>query len=293
MIWLIGYKGLLGSAVLEILKNTNLHFFQTDSKADVSDYTTLESIALQSSEKITHIINCSGYTNVDKAENEKLLAEKVNVTGPENLAKLSNKLNATLIHISSDYVFSGNNKSPILESEKTDPISVYGKTKASGDDKIIKKAKKYYILRTSWLFGGNRKNFVTTMINLFNNKNQVKVVNDQIGSPTYSRDLANVIVKIIKKEIEENNIPYGIYNFSSQSTISWYDFAVEIKKQGEKLDIVKNSQCILAPCSSKEYITDAKRPAYSVLCKDKISKTLNIKIPDWKSSLGDYLQTLI
>ena len=293
MIWRIGYKGLLGSAVSENLKNSNLPFFQTDSKADVSDYTTLESFALQSPEKITHIINCSGYTNVDKAESEKLLAEKVNVTGPENLAKLANKLDATLIHISSDYVFHGSIKSPLLESDEANPLSVYGTTKLEGDKKIIKTAKKYYILRTSWLFGGTGKNFVTTMINLFNNKDHVNVVNDQIGSPTYSKDLANVIVKIIKKEIEENNIPYGIYNFSSQGTISWYDFAMEIKNQGENLGLIKNKNCNLAPCTSKEYVTDAKRPAYSVLCKDKISKNLNIKIPNWKASLSDYLQTLI
>ena len=293
MIWLIGYKGLLGSAVSENLKNSNLPFIQTDSKADVSDYTTLESIALQSPEKITYIINCSGYTNVDKAESEKLMAEKVNITGPENLAKLANKLNATLIHISSDYVFDGSIKSPLLESDEATPLSVYGTTKLEGDKKIIKTAKKYYILRTSWLFGGNRKNFVTTMINLFNNKNQVKVVNDQIGSPTYSKDLANVIVKIIKKEIEENKIPYGLYNYSSAGTISWYDFAMEIKNQGENLGLIKNNNCNLAPCTSKEYVTDAKRPTYSFLCKDKISKNLNIKIPNWKASLSDYLHTLI
>lgn len=290
MVWLIGYKGLLGSSVLIELKNNHIPFIKTDAEVDFSDYSVLEQFALAQKE-INFIINCAGYTNVDKAEDEKELTSKLNITGPKNLALLSNKINATLIHISTDYVFDGCQKSPITEEEKGNPISVYGSTKLAGDDKIINTAKKYYILRTSWLFGNNNKNFVKTMINLFNTKENVQVVNDQFGSPTYSKDLAKVIEKLITTP--PTRLPYGIYNFSCNGNISWYDFAREIKLQGENLGLIKKGLCSLSPCTSKEYITAAKRPAYSVLCKDKISKTLNIEIPNWKESLLDYLQSLI
>lgn len=288
MIWLIGYKGLLGSTVSNHLKAQNISFIKTDSETDITDINSLENFTSSQENIITHIINCAGYTNVDKAEKDKKNAELLNSTGPENLAKIANKLNATLIHISTDYVFGNFHTSPITEKEKPDPISVYGKTKLSGDNVIINNAAKYYILRTAWLFGQNGKNFVTTMLSLFNAKNEVKVVNDQTGSPTYAEDFAEVIIKIIKQEP-----PYGIYNYTSNGIITWYDFAVEIKKQGEKLGLVKNKDCILTPCTSKDYVTPAKRPEYSVLSKDKIKKALKMEIPDWKDLLYLYMNTLI
>lgn len=305
---------MLGCEVASLLKKHNLAFTGTDREVDITDFKILKDYVLtiqscskksgksfssQTSlgkiEKITHIINCAGYTNVDKAETESLTAKKINEIGTENIAKVASLLNATLIHISTDYVFDGSEKNitfhnPIKETEAPCPCSVYGKTKALGELGIIKNLTHYYILRTSWLYGPYGKNFVFTMIEAMCNHNSISVVNDQIGSPTNTYTLASVIINLINREIMGDFMPYGIYHCSDLGEISWYDFAVEIRKLGIEKSLICNKNCKLKPCSSEEYKSVAKRPKYSVLSKDKIQKALGIQLPLWHVSLKSFFE---
>lgn len=324
MIWLVGCNGMLGSEIARQLKEKNLDFVGTDREVDFTDENAVFGFAEKASadgKKIGFIINCAAYTAVDKAESDKELAERVNVLGPKNLALLSKKIGATLIHISTDYVFDGNAKSPIAEDTPISPIGVYGVTKAEGEKAVYENTDRFYILRTAWLYGWAGKNFVYTMIRAMNTHDSVKVVSDQFGTPTFAGDLANMIVTIIGRNtavsrastagsnnvvpsvqnvqkdtvIEpveittEQPIPYGIYHCTDLGEITWWDFTNEIKKQGIEAGFVTNKDCVVNPCTTEEYPTAAKRPAYSVLSKEKIQKTLGIKIPDWKESLRTFL----
>ena len=192
-----------------------------------------------------------------------------------------------MIHISTDYVFDGTGNTPRTEDMPIAPIGVYGVTKADGEKAVAATTKEYYILRTAWLYGWAGKNFVYTMIRAMNTHDAVKVVNDQKGTPTFAGDLAGVIIKIIQK----NDVPYGIYHCTDLGEITWWDFTNEIKRQGIEKGWVTNKDCVVNPCATEEYPTPAKRPAYSVLSKDKIQKTLGIALPDWKDSLNKYLSS--
>lgn len=288
MIWLVGCNGMLGSEIARQIKEKNLDFVGTDRDVDFTDYNAIEKFV--SDKDIKFIINCAAYTAVDKAESDAELARKLNEDGPKNLAKICNKIDATLIHISTDYVFDGTGNTPRTEDMEIAPIGVYGVTKAAGERAVTSTAKKYYILRTAWLYGWAGRNFVYTMIKAMNTHEAVKVVNDQFGTPTFAGDLANVILTIIEKNSAEK-VPYGIYHCTDLGEISWWDFTNEIKVQGINKGWITNAECKVNPCSSDEYPTPAKRPAYSVLCKDKIQKTLGITLPDWKVSLDKFLSS--
>ena len=192
-----------------------------------------------------------------------------------------------MIHISTDYVFDGTGTSPYTEDMPIAPIGVYGKTKAAGEAAVRQNLKKYYIIRTAWLYGWAGKNFVYTMIRTMNTHDSVKVVNDQKGSPTFAGDLADVILKLINKK----TVPYGTYHCTDLGEITWWDFTNEIKKQGIEAGLITNKNCVVNSCATSEYPTPAKRPAYSVLCKDKIQKALEISLPDWKQSLKKFLDS--
>ena len=192
-----------------------------------------------------------------------------------------------MIHISTDYVFDGTGTEPYTEDMSVAPIGVYGRTKAAGEAAVKQNLKEYYIIRTAWLYGWAGKNFVYTMIKAMNTHDSVKVVNDQKGSPTFAGDLAAVIIKIINK----NDVPYGTYHCTDLGEITWWDFTNEIKKQGVELGLITNKECLVNPCSTEEYPTPAKRPAYSVLNKDKLQKSLGITLPDWKQSLTVFLDS--
>lgn len=287
MIWLIGCNGMLGNEIARQLKENNVSFTGTDREVDFTDMNALASFV--SDKKIDYIINCAAYTAVDKAESDQELAEKLNVKGPENLAKLSKKIGATLIHISTDYVFDGTGNTPRTEDMPVAPIGVYGVTKANGEKAVAENTEDFYILRTAWLYGWAGKNFVYTMIRAMNTHEAVKVVNDQKGTPTFAGDLAAVIRKIIEKKESGNAIPFGIYHCTDLGEITWWDFTNEIKKQGIEKGWVTSKTCTVNPCTTEEYPTPAKRPAYSVLSKEKIQKALDITLPDWKDSLREYL----
>ena len=287
MIWVIGYKGMLGSEICRQLTENNIQFVRSDVDVDITDIEALDQFA--KSWAVTWIINCAAYTAVDKAEFDIELAHKLNVGGPENIAKVAKKYGAKLIHISTDYVFDGTGDTPRTEDMPVAPIGVYGVTKAKGEEAVRNNTDKYYILRTAWLYGWAGKNFVYTMIRAMNTHDAVKVVNDQKGTPTFAGDLAKVILQII----DDKTVPYGTYHVTDIGEITWWDFTNEIKKQGIEAGWIneKGKNCVVNPCTTDEYPTPAKRPAYSVLSKDKIQKTLGITLPYWKESLKVFLDS--
>lgn len=287
MIWVIGYKGMLGSEICRQLTENNIQFVSSDVDVDITDIEALDQFA--KCWAVTWIINCAAYTAVDKAESDIELAHKLNVEGPANIAKVAKKYGARLIHISTDYVFDGTGDTPRTEDMPVAPIGVYGVTKAKGEEAVRNNTDKYYILRTAWLYGWAGKNFVYTMIRAMNTHDAVKVVNDQKGTPTFAGDLAKVILQII----DDKTVSYGTYHVTDLGEITWWDFTNEIKKQGIEAGWIneKGKNCVVNPCTTDEYPTPAKRPAYSVLSKDKIQKTLGITLPDWKESLKVFLDS--
>ena len=221
-----------------------------------------------------YCINCAAYTAVDKAEGEKDLAMLVNGEAVGRLAAICKKYNTKLIHISTDYVFNGESETPYIEDDATNPINTYGASKLLGEQLCMKENEESIIIRTSWVYSSFGNNFVKTMMRLMSERNEINVVSDQIGSPTYAADLANSILQIISSEKWES----GIYHFSNQGKISWYEFAIAIKE-------MIHSTCMVNPIQTVNYPTAAKRPHYSLLNKDKIKSIFQIQIPDWNDSL--------
>lgn len=228
-------------------------------------------------------INCAAHTAVDKAESETDLAHKINAIGAENLAKASKKSDTILIQISTDFVFDGSSSKPLKEEDEAKPISVYGATKLAGEKLALQNNPKTLVLRTSWLYSTFGNNFVKTMQKLTRERESLNVIFDQIGTPTYARDLAETILNILSDSNLENK--FGIYHYSNEGVTSWYDFAVEISK------LSKNT-CDIQPIETFQYPTPAKRPAYSVLNKAKIKSVFGIKIPHWKESLEKCIKSM-
>ena len=286
-----GANGQLGQ---EIRKEANecscpLHekFFYTDvnknTGVDELDITSLDSIRTYVKDKrINLVVNCAAYTAVDKAESEPAKAELINRTGAANLAKACTEADIPLIHISTDFIFDGTKRTPYLETDKANPMSVYGKTKLDGEEEIIKQNGTFIIIRTSWLYSEYGNNFVKTIIKHAQERTELKVVNDQIGSPTYAEDLADVILQItprIKKGTKE------IFNYSNEGITSWYDFAVKIVE-------LKKLNCKILPIETKDYPAAAQRPAYSVMDTTKMKKYFDIKITTWQDSLKKCISKL-
>jgi dTDP-4-dehydrorhamnose reductase len=248
---------------------------------------------------ISWIVNCAAYTAVDKAEDDAETCRRLNTDGPGNIAETARSMGARIIHISTDYVFSGQGITdsqgirPYRETDDTDPIGVYGLTKRDGENRIAETYREFYILRTAWLYGAFGSNFVSTMLRLMNQKDGITVVNDQRGTPTWARDLAQTIITLIQKADHGMAIPYGIYHFSNQSAsaagITWFDFAQRIYAKGRDLALVTKN-CTVNPCASAEYPARVKRPAYSVLDKTKITTALGLPIPRWEESLEAFLE---
>lgn len=232
---------------------------------------------------IDRIVNCAAYTNVDSAEQEPDVAERVNTTAVALLARVARRYNARLIHISTDYVFGGDRfDAPIKESATPAPLGVYGRTKLLGERAIEESGCDYTIIRTSWLYSTFGKNFVKTIMHLASERNELRVVDDQIGSPTYAKDLAAVIVQLCQRGDE----PSGIYHYANRGAISWCDFARAIVS-------ISGAECNILPCTTAEYGAKAPRPAYSVLDTSKISNTLRCDIPDWRISLEECINKML
>ena len=233
--------------------------------------------------KIDRIVNCAAYTNVERAEEEPEVANRVNSTAVAILARVAKRYNARLIHISTDYVFGGEVFSaPIKEETQPVALGLYGKTKLAGERAILKSGCSYVILRTSWLYSTYGKNFVKTILHLASEREELRVVSDQIGSPTYARDLAAVIAKICRAEGFED----GIYHYSNRGEISWCDFARAIVEFG-------GAKCRVSPCTTAEYGARAPRPAYSVLDTSKICRALGCDIPEWRVSLAECIKKMM
>ena len=277
-----GSNGQLGSEIRELSSNYSYTFFFTDRNN--IDITSKDSIkAFCQTNNINVIINCAAYTAVDKAESDELNADLVNRKAVKKLALVSSELNIKLIHISTDYVFDGRNFKPYCEEFQTNPQGVYGKTKLDGENEMRDiNPKNSIIIRTSWVYSSFGNNFVKTMLRLGREKESLGVIFDQVGTPTYARDLALTILDIIPKITNEK---VEIYNYSNEGVLSWYDFAKEIMKMA-KLD------CKINPIQTFEYPTPAKRPHFSLLNKSKIKSTFNIEIPFWKDSLDECLKTM-
>lgn len=286
MVWLIGCKGMLGTEIARQLKNSNIDYIGTDIDVDITKLEVLEDFASKNP-KIDWIINCSAYTAVDKAEDDKDFANLLNNIGPKNISSVAKKINAKMIHISTDYVFDGTGNIPYTEDMDVKPIGVYGQTKADGEKAVIDSGCEYYIFRTAWLYGYDGKNFVYTMLKLMESKQELSVVSDQKGTPTFAGDLANCVIKTITSK---NQIPCGIYHCTDLGEITWYDFACEIYKQGKATGKLSN-ECKINPCSTDEFPTKAKRPAYSVLSKEKIQQALGITLPMWNESLNVFMNS--
>jgi dTDP-4-dehydrorhamnose reductase len=278
-----GSKGQLGSEIQKISKNyTDYKFTYTD--IDELDITSKKDVnKFVSDNNFDIIINCAAYTAVDKCETEKNASRKVNVIAVKNLAMACADNNISFIHISTDYVYDGKNHIPYKESDFTNPESYYGQTKLEGEQVIDEYSIKAVIIRTSWLYSSFGNNFVKTIIKHATAKDELNVVYDQIGTPTYAGDLATIILDNIKElELLEG---INLYNFSNEGVCSWYDFAKEIVS-------LKNIKCNIYPIETKDYPLPAPRPAYSILNKDKIKTQLNTSIPYWKDSLKKCLKEL-
>ncbi|MBU4349819.1 dTDP-4-dehydrorhamnose reductase [bacterium] len=289
MIWLIGNKGMLGSDIERLLKEQGFAYCASDKEIDITDYKALEKFGKD--KKIKWVINCAGYTKVDKAEEEIDEAFRINKDGVRNIALFSAKRQIRLIHISTDYVFDGWQKAPFVYSEddETNPVNIYGKSKLAGEQEIKEILEEYFILRTAWLYGLQGNNFVYTMLRLFKERDLVKVVEDQWGSPTYTVDLAKAILKII----EDDSVSYGLYHFTNEGVANWYEFARTIYKKAKRLGLIEgNKKVEIQPIKTEDYPTKALRPRYSVLSKEKIKKEFNLKIRDWDEALEDFLVSL-
>lgn len=230
------------------------------------------------------IVNCAAYTNVDRAEEEESLADSINHLAVRYLAEAAKSSNALLVHISTDYVFGGNvNNVPCSEGQQTNPTGAYGRTKLAGEQAIQEVGCRYVILRTAWLYSEYGRNFVKTMRALIGSRPEVKVVFDQVGTPTYAGDLAAAIMQIVHSA----EIPCGIYHYSSEGVCSWYDFAQAIARQ------MVNIHCRIMPCHSDEFLSKVVRPSYSVLDKSLIKRTFGLEIPYWTDSLACCMKHLL
>jgi len=274
-----GANGQLGSEIKELsLSYPNFRFFFEDSKSlDITNVDLVDNFIEKY--KIDRVINCAAYTNVDKAEEALEEAQKVNVFGVENLVNSIKSRGGKLIHISTDYVFNGESFLPYKEEDNVAPLGVYGNTKRRGEEIVESSSIEAIIIRTSWLYSTYGNNFMKTMIRLGEEKESLNVVYDQIGTPTYARDLAKVCLHIISldRKIDRDS---KIYHFSNEGVTSWYDFAKAIMEFG-------NLPCAINPIESKEYKTLAKRPHYSVLNKQKVKNDFTIEVPYWRDSLKE------
>ena len=276
-ILITGANGMLAKSVKARLKEGNELICTDVADLDITDEKAV--IKFVEKNKPEYIVNCAAFTAVDKAEEVYDLAEKINANGPGNLAKAAKTVDATLVHISTDYVFDGDldvTKS-YVETDAVGPVTVYGKTKLHGEEQVKANTDKYYIFRTAWLYGDGN-NFVRTMLKLGNEKDEISVVADQHGSPTYAEDLANIIAEAIEKKI-----PYGLYHSTNQGFTTWYDFT---KKIFELADI----KCNVKPVTSEEFIRPAKRPKNSKLNKQKLLDQ-EVTVPEWEDGLKRYLET--
>ena len=279
-----GANGQLGTCMRNAAKNSKDNYIFTDvAELDITDANAVANMV--SDNGINVIVNCAAYTNVDKAESDVAFAEKLNAEAVDNLAKAIKANNGTLIHISTDYVFGGSQgNTPRTEELPVNPTGVYGLTKLHGEQAIQASGCKALIFRTAWLYSEYVKNFVKTMLNLTSTKPELKVVFDQVGTPTYAQDLADTIFEIIENRRFEGK--EGIYHYSNEGVCSWFDFTKSIA------EIAGKKECDIQPCHSDEFPSPVVRPSYSVLDKTKFKNTFGLRVPYWTDSLKTCIKNL-
>jgi len=278
--WITGKGGMLGQDLCALARQ-RFKIFESDKEVDITDENAVMDYIHANKPDV--IINCAAYTAVDEAETQTELNHRLNALGPEVLGKCAAKTGACVIHISTDYVLSGSPPVPLTEDVPINPINAYGSAKAKGEALLAGANPLHWIVRTAWLFGIKGKNFVNSMLNLMRTKEQISVVSDQFGNPTWTCDLAAAVMKIA-----ENPKNPGIYNFTNEGIASWHEFAVEIQKQALEKKLLNRAIPIL-PIPSSEWKSAAKRPLWSALDKTKIKENFNVQVPLWQNSLSKYL----
>jgi dTDP-4-dehydrorhamnose reductase len=275
-----GVKGQLGYDVVRELEKRNMEAVGVDiDEMDITDKESVDKVITEAHPDA--VIHCAAYTAVDAAEDNAEVCRRVNVEGPLNIARTCKKLDIKMIQISTDYVFNGRGERPFEPDDPTDPVSVYGLTKRDGENAVINTLDKYFIVRIAWVFGVNGKNFVKTMLNLSKTHDTLTVVNDQFGSPTYTYDLARLLVDMVQTD------KYGIYHATNEGFISWYDFAVQIFKAAG-IDTVT-----VKPVTTAEYgVSKAVRPFNSRMSKEKLTKAGFERLPKWEDALERYIKEL-
>ena len=279
-----GANGQLGNEMRIVSQQSAHHYIFTDvAELDITDAAAVEKMVADNDVKV--IVNCAAYTNVDKAEDDRELAELLNAKAVENLAVAIRRNDGLLVHVSTDYVFGGiRNNTPCREEEAANPTGVYGETKLHGEEAVIRSGCHYLIIRTAWLYSEYGKNFLKTMLDLTATKPSLKVVFDQTGTPTYAYDLAAAICDIIEQRKYEGRD--GIYHYSNEGVCSWYDFTKAIA------EYAGHTACDIQPCHSDEFPSKVVRPSYSVLDKTKIKTTFGLKVPYWTDSLKQCIDNL-
>ncbi len=277
-VFVTGVKGQLGYDVVKELERRGMEAIGVDiEEMDITDAASVEKVIGEAAPDA--VIHCAAYTAVDAAEDNVELCRKVNADGPENIANMCKKLDIPMIQISTDYVFDGTGEQPWQPEDQIGPTTVYGQTKYEGELAVQNTLEKYFIVRIAWVFGVNGKNFVKTMLNLGKTRDKLTVVCDQFGSPTYTYDLAKLLVDMVQTD------KYGVYHATNEGFCSWHEFACEIFKQA-------GMQVEVAPVTSDQYPTKAKRPFNSRMSKDKLDENGFERLPDWKDALSRYLKEI-
>lgn len=278
-IWLCGSLGMLGSHFKRLLALRKISFIANDHKdLDITDLDKVSDFVR--TQKITHIINCAAYTQVDKAEQEQREAYLVNAVGPHCLGIAARRHGARVLHFSTDYVFDGKGRAPYSEEHSCSPLGAYGMSKLAGEIKLLDEHQHSCIIRTSWLFGLPGKNFVETMLRLMEERDQLRIVHDQVGRPTYCQDLAEAALELLDEE--------GIFHFANSLETSWYQFAKEIHRRAEELQFPLKVK-VIEPIPTHEYPTPARRPSYSTLSTKKLEEKFGRAPRPWQEALYDYL----
>jgi len=279
---LVGASGMLASMVSRLAPKF-FQLFPLDLPGfDITDLNIVSAVLHKVRPEF--IVNCAAYTNVDGCETDAEMAARVNGEGPGNLAAVAKKLDATLVHVSTDYVFDGKKGEAYVEGDTPNPLSAYGRSKLLGEQAILQSGlEKYFIVRTSWLYGPGGKNFVETIVRLASEREELRIIDDQIGSPTFTRDLAQAIFSLLMTD------EYGIYHFSDEGQCSWFEFGKEIvdclSRSGGKVKVQR-----IAPIATHEYPLPAHRPAYSVFSKEKYRAVTGAEVPHWRDSLAAYFR---
>jgi dTDP-4-dehydrorhamnose reductase len=285
MIWLVGNRGMLGSEVHRRLNAYKLEHVATDLDVDIADRQALSEFSDPLA--FSWIVNCSAYTAVDRAEDEPEQAFRINAEGVRNLAWVAHQKGARFLHISTDYVFDGRKEGAYLETDTPKPSGIYGRSKLQGELYIRENINSHIILRTAWLYGPDGNNFVRTMLRLFQERDEVRVVADQWGSPTLAGDLADTIMQIITRE----TIQYGTFHFTNEGRTNWFEFATLIQELAKKHHLL-DREVRLLPITTEQYPTKALRPANSYLSKEKVKAVFGIPVRPWQEALESFMNGL-